>query len=170
MQTYLFSLIGAALTAAFFGILTPNGDGGKMSAHMRLLVALFFICVLIAPLKSALDTCIEFVNGELQLPGTNDSGQEDYQKQLEEAIDNSSKSYFTQMLTKTLESTFSINTGNIRCTVHWEEQETEFRPIRVTLILSGEAIWQDPEALESFVTDLLGCECVTAIDLYDRKS
>lgn len=164
MQSYLFSIIGAALAATVIGILTPKGEGGTVSSHIRLLTALFFICVLIAPIRSMLNTFTEFVNGEIHISGTNGAESTDYQKQLDEALEASSKSYFTQMLTKTLESTFSIDTGNIRCTVHWGEQEERLQPTRVTIVLSGSAIWRDPDRLEAFVTDLLGCECVTAIE------
>lgn len=78
-------------------------------------------------------------------------------------MESASRSYFAQSLTQMLEQRFSIPAGEIRCTVRWQQDE-ELRPDRVTLVLSGSAIWKNPAEMEEFVTGLLGCECVTAIE------
>ena len=51
----------------------------------------------------------------------------------------------------------------VRCAVEWKTGEPA-TPERITVILSGGAIWKDPEKLEAFVRDLIGCDCVTAIE------
>lgn len=164
MTAYLFSIIGASLVAALIGILSPEGEGGGIAKHLRLLTALFLLCTLIAPLKNAMQMLAELADREWKLPQTDSSDSADYHDRLEEALENASTSYFTQMLTQALENTFSIETGQVRCNIQWSQKDDQWKPNRVTVILSGAAIWKDPEKLESFVRELLGCECVTAIE------
>ena len=159
MQTYLLSLLGGALAAALVGILAPEGA----SRHIRLVSSLFLICVLVAPLPKAIGSVSSWFEELEEAADAGESGGGDYAAQLEAAMESASRSYFAQSLTQMLEQRFSIPTGEIRCTVRWQQGE-ELRPERVTLVLSGSAIWKNPAEMEKFVTGLLGCECVTAIE------
>ena len=158
MQTYLLSLLGGALAAALVGILAPEGA----SRHIRLVSSLFLICVLVAPLPKAIGSVSSWFEELEEAADAGESGG-DYAAQLEAAMESASRSYFAQSLTQMLEQRFSIPAGEIRCTVRWQQGE-ELRPERVTLVLSGSAIWKNPAEMEEFVTGLLGCECVTAIE------
>ncbi len=159
MQTYLLSLLGGALAAALVGILAPEGA----SRHIRLVSSLFLICVLVAPLPKAIGSVSSWFEELEEAADAGESGGGDYAAQLEAAMESASRSYFAQSLTQMLEQRFSIPAGEIRCTVRWQQDE-ELRPERVTLVLSGSAIWKNPVEMEEFVTGLLGCECVTAIE------
>lgn len=159
MQTYLLSLLGGALAAALVGILAPEGA----SRHIRLVSSLFLICVLVAPLPKAIGSVSSWFEELEEAADAGESGGGDYAAQLEAAMESASRSYFAQSLTQMLEQRFSIPAGEIRCTVRWQQDE-ELRPERVTLVLSGSAIWKNPAEMEEFVTGLLGCECVTAIE------
>ena len=159
MQTYLLSLLGGALAAALVGILAPEGA----SRHIRLVSSLFLICVLVAPLPKAIGSVSSWFEELEEAADAGESGGGDYAAQLEAAMESASRSYFAQSLTQMLEQRFSIPAGEIRCTVRWQQDE-ELRPDRVTLVLSGSAIWKNPAEMEEFVTGLLGCECVTAIE------
>ena len=159
MQTYLLSLLGGALAAALVGILAPEGA----SRHIRLVSSLFLICVLVAPLPKAIGSVSSWFEELEEAADAGESGGDDYAAQLETAMESASRSYFAQSLTQMLEQRFSIPAGEVRCTVRWQQDE-ELRPERVTLVLSGSAIWKNPAEMEEFVTGLLGCECVTAIE------
>lgn len=159
MQTYLLSLLGGALAAALVGILAPEGA----SRHIRLVSSLFLICVLVAPLPKAIGSVSSWFEELEEAADAGESGGGDYAAQLEAAMESASRSYFAQSLTQMLEQRFSIPAGEIRCSVRWQQGE-ELRPERVTLVLSGSAIWKNPAEMEEFVTGLLGCECVTAIE------
>lgn len=164
MEAYLISLLSAASVAALIGLLTPDGTGGGIARHMRLLISLVLICLLLSPLQGAIDALVGFANGDYTLPDIDSTEKNDYQTQMEEALKASSKVYFIQMLTETLEREFSIASGSVRCAVIWNDSAAELSPTRVTVILSGGAIWKDPAPIEEFITSLLGCECVTAIE------
>ncbi len=163
MKAYLMGLLLASLAAALVGILTPEGERGGIGKHMRLLTSLFLICVLIVPLKGAIEGIRSFLSGEWSLPG-NEAENPDYADRVEEALDAASEAYFVQMLVQTLTEEFSISPDDVRCTVSWEKENEAFRPREVRIILSGRAIWQDPRKLEEFTENLLGCPCITAIE------
>ena len=158
MKEYLLSLFAASLVIALVGILSPNGSGG----YLKLISALFFLCVLAAPLPKLLDSLPDLM-GEITGATEKEELEEDYRQQANAALEGASKTYFAQTLTELLEQQFSIPSGEVRCTVLWEDAE-ELRPKQVTVILSGSAIWKNPDHIEQAVEELLGCECVTAIE------
>lgn len=101
-------------------------------------------------------------SGDLTLPWLENVEENDYQEDMQEALDTASRDYFTKMLTQTLEQKFLMDVGDVRCAVHWSDGGSS--PEKVTVILSGSAIWKDPKEIQSFVTSLLSCECAVAIE------
>lgn len=164
MEAYIISLLSASLAIALVSILSPDGTGGGIAKHVRLLSSLVLICILIAPLGKSLKALQELANGELSIPGVNAPNENDAQDRLQITIDEASKRYALQSLTRLLEQEFAIDTGDVRCVAVWAEQDGNATPTRITVLLSGSAIWKDPKKIEAFVTNLLGCECITAIE------
>ena len=164
MKNYLLTLIAASLVAVLIGILSPDGERGGIAKHMKLLTSLFLVCVLISPLQSGIVGLQKLMNGELSLPELDSTQQEDHLQQMEDILNGASVNYFCDMLTETLEQNFSIENGSVRCLVEWEQTGETLTPTRVTVVLSGKAIWKDPRQIEAFVSELLGCDCVTAIE------
>lgn len=162
MKTYILSMLAAALVAAVVGILSPSGEGGGISKHMRLLCSLFLLCVLLSPLISVLDALGDLANGSFLSPDVELEEEEDYRDRLEGAMDEATRTYFAQMLTECLCDELSLKAGEVRCHVLWDEEDGT--PKKVTVLLSGSAIWQDPKRICSFVTSLLDCECVCALE------
>lgn len=162
MRSYLLSVFLISIALSILSILAPEGEKGGLTRHLRLLTSLLLVCVLVAPLGTLLERLRGWAEGNPSLPGFEEASKEGYQNELQDALDSASRDYFTQSLTRTLEKEFSIATGQVRCKVFWEEGGNA--PQRVTVILSGAAIWKDPEAIEAFVTSLLGCPCQTAIE------
>ena len=164
MTSYLFSLVAASLAAAVIGILSPSGERNTLTQHVRLITVLVLIVLLVSPLHGAIRSVRDFLNGEITLPGLDAPTEDSYREQMEEALGNASTEYFTQALTRMLEGEFEIKTGEVRCRVDWQTDEGRLTPKRVTVILSGRAIWKDAGAIERFVSELLGCECSSAIE------
>ncbi|MBQ9797043.1 MAG: hypothetical protein IJW50_04910 [Clostridia bacterium] len=163
MEAYIISLIATSLIASLVGILTPKGDGG-IAKHLRLLTALFLICVLISPVKEVIRRIAEFADGNWEYIWKNESMEESYREELNESLQGASKDYFLQMLLQTLEQEFALESGTVRCRVEWNEGESDLRPTHVTVVLSGTSIWKDPHAIEAYVTELLDCACAVAIE------
>ena len=165
MKEYFISVLAASLIAALIGILTPDGEKNGTSKLLKFLTSLFLICVLVAPLTDLVCSLQKLADGEINLPDIEEELKPNYEQQRDEALSSASKTYFTQALTQMLEQEFSIASGEIRCIVVWEQTDNgEERPARITLVLSGKAVWKDPKQMEAFVTELLGCECISAIE------
>ncbi len=164
MQAYLISFFSAALAVTLVSLLAPRGENDGLSRSIRFLSTLILLASLILPILTALPSLGDLSSLLPGLPGIED-GKEDYRDALDEALHAAEKSYFTEMLTATLRERFDFFPEELRCLVSWEtEADGSIRPTRVTVILSGQAIWQDPSPVEDFVEGLLGCPCVSAIE------
>ena len=155
-------MLAASLVATLVSLLSPDGERGGVAKHTRLLTSLFLVCVMIAPLKGAISALQNWQSGDLTLPWLENVEENDYQEDMQEALDTASRDYFTKMLTQTLEQKFLMDVGDVRCAVHWSDGGSS--PEKVTVILSGSAIWKDPKEIQSCVRSLLSCECAVAIE------
>jgi hypothetical protein len=166
VKAYLLTLLTTSLIVALIGYLTPEGERGGLSKHISLLSGLCLFCVLIAPLGDALTEIRSVLDGNLILPWEDSKIETDslYRDQLQSAMDEAGDAYFTEMLTQTLELEFAITPGEVRCVAFWERKEENPKLQKVTVLLSGSAIWRDTAAIEAFVSDLLGCPCTSAIE------
>ena len=158
MKTYLLSLFGASITVILAEIILPE----RASKFFRLVTSLFLVCVLIAPLPRTVKA-IRDLTDELLSRAEEDSTLGIYDTEMQEAMDGASRTYFVQMLTSAVSERFGIKSGELTCSVTWGDEDEQLTVKRVTLILSGSAIWKDPAPMEEFVSGLLGCECLSAI-------
>lgn len=158
MKAYLLSLIGTALVITVVELFSPTST----TKQVRFLASLLFLCVLAAPLPKAIVSLSQLI--EDGLPQISLQPTEDAKQQLQETLDAASGAYLAQALTELLEREFSIPSGEARCRITWREEGEQRLPERVTVILSGSAIWIAPAPIEKRVSELLGCECVTAIE------
>ena len=158
MKEYLLSILAAALIVSIVGMLTPDGS----QKAVKLIGALFLLVAISTPLPQLI-TAIPNQLEEIFQIDQEDSVEEDFRLQMDSTLENASKTYLAQSLTSMLAQKFSIPSDEIRCTIRWCDGETP-APEKVTVILSGSAIWKNPNQIEETVTQLLGCECVTAIE------
>ena len=166
MKAYLLTLFTTALVIMLIGILAPEGEKVGLSKHVGLLSSLCIVCVLIAPLGNAITDIREALDGNVEFPWAENTNQAEspYRDQLQSALDEAGDTYFTEMLTQMLEREFSIPAGEIRCVTFWEQDDENPKLSKITVLLSGSAIWRDTAAIEAFVTNLLGCPCISAIE------
>ena len=162
MNDYLFAFVATALTVVLCKMLVPDGE--ELGKHLRLLTSLLLIVALLPPILSLVDGAERLARGEIDLPWSEERIDGNYQEELQEVLDAASASYFSDMLTQQIENRFAIARGEVRCAVQWQKAGEQLTPERVTVVLSGSAIWKDPAEIEEFVSALLGCECVSAIE------
>ena len=160
MDGYVLTLIGAAMISALVGVLAPAGSTAK---YVKLITSLFLICVLISPVKGLIVGLRELIDGELSFSQEQEEAEEDFRLQTEALTNETAKLYFTDMLTDRILSRFSISPDELRCAVDWSTDSAPM-PTRITVFLSGRAIWQDTHAIEAFVTELIGVPCQSAIE------
>ena len=158
MKEYLLSILAAALTVSVVGMLAPDGS----QKAIKLISALFLLVAIAAPLPNLISAIPNQLAEIFQIDQEDDI-EEDFRLQTDLTLENASKVYLAQSLTSLLAQKFSIPSDEIRCTIRWSDRETT-TPEKVTIILSGSAIWKNPNQIEETVTQLLGCECVTAIE------
>ena len=160
MQEYLLSLLIVSIAIALVQLLAPNAT----ASHVKLICSLIFICVLASPLPQFLKKLPELSKEILNITNQPSSDNE-YEEIMNDALENASKTYLAQALTSLLVERFSIPAGEVRCAIQWSGDGTA-EPQKVTVILSGSAIWKNPDPIEAAVTELLGCPCVTAIEAH----
>ena len=163
IKTYLLSIFATALLITVVDILSPSSVGSGLSKHLKLVLSFVFVCVLISPTVSFAEHLLEFANGNWEF-GVEEDVENQYATELQNALDDASKDYFEGMLNQTLCKEFEIADGDLRTHVEWTGESENLRPKKVTLILSGKAIWKDAGKMEAYVTSLLGCDCVSAIE------
>ncbi len=152
MGGYLYALAVAAVAISVVSALAP----ASMNTHVRALCALCVICLVCAPLTSAITA---LTKGEWVIP---DSWLlEDAEQIPEPDYQQFSQELLAGQLTLLLEKQFSLSSGDVQVYAAWNEDGS---PARVTLVLSGKAIWQDPDPIKAYVKELLGCECVIVLD------
>ena len=163
IKTYILSIFATALLITIVDILAPAGTGGGLSKHLKLVASLVFVCILISPTVSLAERIQEFANGNWNFDIEGDV-ENHYAGELQNALDDASKEYFEEMLNQTLCKEFEIAEGDLRTHVAWNNDGENPRPQKVTVILSGKAIWKNSAKIEEYVTSLLGCDCVSAIE------
>ena len=163
IKVYMLSIFATALLITLVDILAPSGSGGGLSKYLKLVTSLVFVCILIAPTVSLAQHLKDFADGNWELETEGDV-EDHYSAELQDALDNASKDYFEGMLKQTLCKEFDIAEDDLRVRVEWDGKGQELRPQKVTVILSGKAIWKNPAKIEGYVSSLLGCDCVSAIE------
>ena len=162
IKAYLLSIFATALLITVVDILAPSSAGG-LSKHLKLVLSLVFVCVLISPTVTLAERLLAFSNGDWELEIEGDL-KDHYSQELQNALDDASKDYFEDMLTLTISQEFDILEDDLRVIVEWDGVGESLRPKKVTLILSGSAIWKNPAKMEEYVSSLLNCDCVSAIE------
>ena len=161
IKVYILSIFATAILITVVDILAPSGGG--LSKHLRLVSSLVLVCVLISPTVSLAQKLKDFANGEWNFEIEGDV-ENHYSEELQNALDGASLEYFTGMLEQTLCEEFAIAEDELRVQIEWIGDGENLHPQKVTVVLSGKAIWKNPAQIEEYVTSLLGCACVSAIE------
>ena len=162
IKTYILSIFATALLITVVDILAPAGTGG-LSRHLKLVTSLVLVCVLISPTVAFAEHIREFADGNWEFDIEGDI-EDHYSSELQGALDNASFAYFEGMLEQTLCKEFNIVEDELRVRVEWSGEGENLHPKKVTVILSGKAIWKNPAKIEEYVSSLLDCDCVSAIE------
>lgn len=152
MRGYLEALGAFAVLGALVSALCPR----SMSTHIRALCALCAVCLVCLPAGRALGA---FYTGDWQLPDY--FWEQEQEQDTEPDYGQFSKQMLESVLKERLTAKFSISPDDVAV---WSEWEDGTRVIRVTVVLSGRAIWQDPAPIRACVQELVGCECVVVLD------
>lgn len=157
MREYLMSLIMAALTVGLVGALVPEGDGGGLRRYVTFVGSLCVLILLISPITSVLGFVGDLSDGGFDISLENTT--EQYEEQFRQYITSLGEESISVELADVICEEFNISEQECHVKVDTYELQGEMAVGRVTVILSGKAIFQDPYEIEQYITGLLGCEC-----------
>ena len=149
MAAYLYTLAVAAVLIALVCTLVPE----SAMQHAKLLCSLCVILLLIAPVMSLANAVGQ---GAWEIPQSwQDTEQEEQDwGQFSDAL-------VVGQLQVLLEKEQSLPPAQCRILVEWDDKGGVRE---VTLVLSGKAIWRDPDPIKEYVQGLLDCKCKIVIE------
>ncbi len=149
MGGYLYSLALAAVLVALVCTLVPEGA----VQHAKLLCSLCVIALLVSPVMSLVQAVGQ---GAWEIPEAwqEGEGEEQDYAQFSDAL-------VVGQLQVLLEREQGLPPKECRVLVEWGE---DGGVKAVTLLLSGKAIWRDPDPIIAYVEGLLDCKCKVVLE------
>ena len=151
MGGYLYTLAAASVLISLICALAPS----SAAQHVKLLCSLCVICLLCAPLGEAIRAVKE---GELALPP---EWTEPPAEESEQDRNQAAESLLAGQLQDLLQKEFALDPGECSIYAEWSDAG---KVTKITLVLSGKAIWRDPDPIKAYVQGLMGCPCVVVLD------
>ena len=160
MKEYLFSLVCISLFCSVFGLLSFGGKGGD--AGVRRVLSLVILIAVFAPLpglisdlaKSDLDNIADLVG---------DTGGEDDTDRFIEGLEMYGAQYVNAEISRDVSQRFDAAESEISAIASFGMKDGALYLEKITVILSGKAIWKNPHEIEKYVEERYGCNCVSAI-------
>ena len=148
MGGYLYGLATLSVLIGVVSMLLP----ASAAQHAKLLCSLCVICLVCSPVAGLLDALEE---GSWEIP---EAWGEQVQEQEYEQL---SQTLVIGQLQVLLEREMGLTPDT--CSVRIEQDE-DGNVTHATLILSGKAIWRDPDPIKEYVQGLLDCKCKIVIE------
>ena len=163
---YLLSLLTASLAAAIAELLAPKGEGGRITAHIRMVAGLFLLVALLNPLREGIrllrDTALGDPAARLEDLIPSDL-KTDYAAVFGDSLTAISSREVEAWITTELESRFDIPPSGCRVWVSCSYEEDTLTVTEARIALLGQYSLKDPHTIESYFSDQLNCPCfVTA--------
>lgn len=159
MNEYILTALGVAFAAAAVTALAPEGKGGGLSRHIKLLTSLALLCTLISPLLSFAGRLSELAKN----PPSFSVGADAYEDLLREKLNDAGAADAAALIKDDLCTSFGIREGNITVEVRSDPDADVFTIISVRVFLSGAAITVSPYEVEARVNELTGATCICNI-------
>jgi hypothetical protein len=166
MREYIIELFALALCCAVVELLSPEGEGGGIARHIKLMTGLCLLCVLVTPVVSLLSSGIDLpARLEAALSdwlSIRDQADKDFSDRWQEEYEQLDVTFASQTIAGMLQDKFLIAAGDVSVEVVPDESQSLISHVRVAL--SGRAIWQNTHEIEQYIEKTLGCECIIYIE------
>ena len=165
MQGYLMGLLGLAVCCAVVELLSPEGEGGGIARHIRLMSGLCLLCVAVTPLVSwggQVGSLPERLGeaGEEWIEESEDSG-ESFASRWQAQNEQLDLSIAAETLAEMIEQRFSLAASDCRVSLATDGAGAL---CEVRVAFSGRAIWVNAQEVKNWISELLGCECTVYIE------
>ncbi len=163
MNSYILSLLAAMVAAAWVEHIAPQGEGGRMAAHVRMIAGLFLLVSLLRPVCEGLSLLRDITTDERAVEWLEEYTSTDYESIFQSTLTAISNQEVESWVLTTLDSVFSIPSSG--CTVSATCATEDDTPIvvEVRIALHGRYSLQDPHPIESYFGERLSCPCYVTV-------
>ncbi len=159
IKGYIVAVMCVTVIGSIISMLAPDGEGGGIGKHIRLIYGLCVVIVCINPIKDI----VYYIN-ELDIGGIVDLPEQEsdrYADIFDDAYGTAEVENLKSGIKQILLDRFGIDNAECEIAINLTEK-SELSRIIVTLY--GGAVWKNTNEIESLLGDLFGCEIVTVIE------
>lgn len=158
MAEYICGVVGAALVISVIILILP--EDAAASREVKLLGSLALLCVIIAPLGEGVKKATElFRSGELTL---SEQGEQTLPDELIGALERQCADEINAALKTEICRRFDLAPDDVSVSVRLSVDGGEVELLRVYVIFTGRAMWQDPHPVIEYIEDTCGVPCEIA--------
>lgn len=169
MREYIFAIVCFSFAVGALLLISPDGIRSGLKKHLRLIGSFALICIIIQPASSFLDKIDELSKGDFS--GIFEAPQEselyeDYDRIYQDYLEGGYGQNLGSAVKDSLFEKFEIKKENVRVLVEFHEPDGSGikKPKKITVILSDEAKYKDPEEIKSFVSSVFECQSEVAVE------
>ena len=156
-----------AVCCALVELFSPEGEGGGISRHVKMLSGVCLLLVLWTPLSALLrgggDLPERLANAIENWLREGEEQQEDFSQIWQGEQERRDLMYASEMIKELLIDQFEISGEDI--SVQVETDEARERISLVCVALRGQAIWLDTHKMQSYLNEILQCESMIYLEL-----
>ena len=158
MKGYIISVIGISIIGSVISMLSPDGEGGGISKHIRLVYGLCVVIVCINPINEMINYINELDIVSILEPTESESDR--YEEIFDGAYEAAEVDNLKNGIKQILNDRFGIDGSECKVSVTLNENR-EFS--RVIITLFGSAVWKNTNEIEAYLGNILRCEIISVI-------
>lgn len=166
MRIYIYYVICIAAISGIVLMIAPEGVRSGIKKHIKLICSLCLLCVMINPISELLGAIENIGDIENDLGGPKNELESMYESIYEGNVESNYIGSIGISVKEKLLDEFSISQNECRVEVSFYDADGDGlrEPERITVILSGRSVFQDPRKIEAYIEKLYNCKCVCAIE------
>ena len=157
MGEYVITLTVTVAVCTLATMLSPDGERG-LGKYIRLVASLCILCVAIAPLASFIGRLYYF---DFDLSFIEERRAEDGELQdiYSNMISEVSEAKVSQKIANMLREEYGLSDENTEVIAELFKDGDVYKIKKLTVLLSGKAIFTDPQIIREYLISLFDCEC-----------
>ena len=167
MTGYILTLLAASVAVSVIEMLVPKGDGGRLTACVRVVTGLFLLVALLHPLQEGLRILRAVAEGDLtdalEEAVVEEASPEDYQATFYQSLAAVGEEEMEAWVIETLETTFGIPPTGCAVEAICRPEGEGVIPVEIRIGLKGRYALEDPRPLESFYAQRFCCPCYVTV-------
>ncbi len=168
MKEYILSVICVSIIGSVVSMLTPEGEGGGLGRHTKLIFGLCLIIVSLYPIKNVI-LYLDELDIKTQV-GESSPDNEELESIFDSSYNASEAENLKSGIINILCRRFEMDMSECRVDLTFRDVPASGTEIgtkreleRIFITLYGSAIWKDTGEIEDYFTSIFKCEVVTAI-------